>query len=182
MWAWGMGVLLGTASLFSQGAYAQAVKQKRAPNLRLRPAVTITTPLAVTPATLTFNATDPDLGPFTTSGTATWALALSLLSNNWTLTVRANSSSFTNCSQVPVSAVTITCVSVTNGGVGAPGTCNGAFTLSTSNQQIASGPELLTALASYTVNISYKLADSWQFIAAVSPACTLSLSYTLNAP
>jgi hypothetical protein len=139
--------------------------------------------MSATPATVSFLATDPDLGAVTgTASTVTWSAVGGLLTNTWTLTVQAGVTSFSGCSTVPVSAVTVTCTSASATGILAgTGVCAAAFPLSTSPHQIASGTEGSVSGA-YTVNITFTLTDMWKYVAAVSPACTLTLTYTANTP
>jgi len=97
---------------------------------------------------------------------------------NWTLTAQAGAASFTGCATVPASAVTVTCASTSVTGGGGTGSCSGSFTLSSSPQQVAGGLEG----NSYTVTLNFKLTDRWRYIAATTPSCTLTLTYTVNAP
>jgi hypothetical protein len=135
---------------------------------------------AVTPSTISFTATDPDLGSFSGSSPATvsWNTSGNIISNTWTLSVAASVANFTSCATVPATAIKVTCGSV-SGGTG--GTCAAAFQLSTTSRQIASGSESILN-GSYSVNITFALADSWRYVAEQSPPCTLGLSYTINAP
>jgi hypothetical protein len=135
--------------------------------------------VSATPGTISFTATDPDLGAVSGSSAATisWTTSSGSPSQTWTLTVQAASSSFASCSTVPASAVTATCTSVVEG---KSGNCGSAVTLSTVPQQVASGKEDNASNTPYTVTISFTLADSWSFIA--NPSCSLSLTYTVVAP
>lgn len=141
--------------------------------------------LTVSPATITFNATNPATVPVvagSAAATATWT-ALSVFDNgNWSLTVQAAAPTFTNCSWVPVSAVTVTCASASVGGIGGTASCAGAFPLSTTPQTVASGSVGGVVSYNYSVTINYTLADSWKYIAETSPACSLSLNYLANVP
>jgi hypothetical protein len=138
--------------------------------------------LSAAPSTVTFSLTDPDAGPVSgTPVTVTWSALLGAPINTWTLKVQASASAFTSCSTVPVSAVTVTCASASATGLGGSGTCAGGFTLSTSPQLTASGAEG-TLSGNYTVHLSFKLADSWRYIASLAPACTLTLTYTASTP
>jgi len=138
---------------------------------------------SVSPATVTFNMTDPDAGLVTGSPTATVAISITggAPSRNWTQYVQANSSSFSGCTAIPASAVTVTCTSVTLNNVGGSpgsGSCSGAFALSTSATQVAGGKEG-TKTDNFTISISFTLADSWQFIPNL---CPLTLTYTADIP
>lgn len=138
--------------------------------------------LTVSPATISFSAVNPGTSPAvagSSTATAQWTALGS--GNNWTLTVQAAAPSFSNCSAVPVSAVTVTCSSTSVFGLGGSGSCAGSFPLSITPQVVASGSEGLVSLE-YTVTISFTLSDSWKYIAETNPACTLSLTYTANVP
>ena len=144
--------------------------------------------LTVSPATITFSATNPGTLPVvagSSTATASWNASGSGGGDTWTLTVRAAATTFTNCSTVPVSAVTVTCsaasVTSSSGAHGATANCAAAFPLSTTAQTVASGADANNTLQ-YSVTISFTLADNWKYIAEMSPACTLSLTYSANVP
>ncbi len=138
--------------------------------------------LNVSPATITFNATNPNNAPVV-AGSSTASLSWSTLSSggNWTVTVQASSPTFTNCPTVPISAVTVTCASATIGSLGGSASCAGAFPLSTTAMQVAGGAEGVLAL-NYSVTINFTLSDRWKYIAETSPACSLTLTYNANVP
>jgi hypothetical protein len=144
----------------------------------LRPQLSITqiSNQAVTPATISFNATNPTTSP-SVSGSAnavvSWSSLVSIAAG-WNVAVSAPSS-FTNCPTVPASAVTVSCVSITGGTLG---TCGGSTALSTTPTQIASGVEILNLLSPYVVTLSFTLADSWKYIPS---SCSLSVTYTITA-
>ncbi len=142
-------------------------------------AATLST-ITATPATISFSATDPDLGSVagSTTSTVTWSLTGGNKNQSWTLTVQAGGASFTGCATAPAAAVTVTCASASVSGGNGTGSCNGPFTLSTSPQQVAGGFEG----QNYTVTINFTLTDRWRYIAATTPSCTLTLTYTVNAP
>src|SRR5260221_9946720 len=119
----------------------------------------------VSPATITFNMTDPDAGLVTGSPAGSVVLSISngAASRNWIQYVQANSSTFTGCTAIPASAVTVTCNSVTLNNVGgSPGTgaFGAPFALSTTATQVAGGREG-TKTDNFTISISFTLADSW---------------------
>jgi hypothetical protein len=144
--------------------------------------------LTVSPATITFSATNPGTLPVvagSSTATTSWNARGSGGGNTWTLKVQAAATTFTNCSTVPVSAVTVTCsaANVTGGSGthGATANCAAAFPLSTTAATVASGADANNTL-SYSATITFTLADNWKYIAETSPACTLSLTYTANVP
>ena len=138
--------------------------------------------LDATPATITFNATNPGTAPVV-AGSATASVTWQVLSggNNWSLKVQASAPTFVNCPTVPVSAVTVTCASASGGALGGSATCAGSFPLSTTAVQVAGGAEGLIAY-NYSVTINFTLADRWKYIAETNPACSVSLTYTANVP
>ena len=138
--------------------------------------------LTVTPATVTFSATNPDTSPVD-SGSATTSVSWTNLDFNtgaWNLTLQATSSSFANCPTVPVSAVTVSCASVSTT-FGGSGACSPSFALSTSAQTVAGGNQGFITY-NYNVTLNFTLADNWKYIAEMSPSCSLSLSYVANVP
>src|SRR6266404_6131253 len=174
MWtAWIFAALLGAGPAGSGAAKAHTTAGPAA--VSLRPLATVSS-LAVSPASITFVATDPDLitvtGPATT---VTWQAAGGSGSNTWTLKVAASASTFAGCATVPVSAVTVSCTSATVDAGGGTGTCGGAVALSTTSTQIASGKEG-GGTRNYTVTLGSTLADTWKYIATQTPSCTLTLT------
>jgi hypothetical protein len=142
----------------------------------LSPTVTVT----ATPTTISFTGTNPATAPLvagSAQAVVTWSYNGTHL-NPWNLTVSALSTPFTGCSTVPISAVTVTCSSATltgNGAGGAAG-CSPASKLSTAATQVASGTQNSNT-GTYTVNLTFALADSWNYIATTGQACSLTLTY-----
>lgn len=138
--------------------------------------------VTVSPATISFTATNPNSAPVvagSATATASWN-NLDFNTGAWNLTVQSAAASFVNCATVPVSAVTVSCASVTTT-VGGSGSCAAGFKLSTSPQIVASGNQALLTY-SYTITLNFTLADSWKYIAENSPSCSLSLAYTATVP
>ena len=148
---------------------------------RILPMATSLSAITASPGTISFTATDPDLGSVAGSSAATvsWTTSGGSAASTWTLQVSAAAASFTNCGTVPRSAVRVACGGVTGGSAGA---CGGSFNLSGAGQQIASGKESASSNAPYSVTLSFTLADSWSYIAKTAPSCTLSITYTVTAP
>jgi hypothetical protein len=148
---------------------------------RVLPMATTLSAISANPGTISFTATDPDLGSVTGNSAATisWTTTGGSAASTWTLKVHSAAGSFTNCATVPRSSITVTCSGVTGGSAGA---CGGAVTLSGASQQVASGKESTSNNAPYSVTLNLTLADSWSYIAKQAPACTLTLTYTVTAP
>jgi hypothetical protein len=148
---------------------------------RILPLATTMSAVSANPGTISFTATDPDLGLAAGSSAATisWTTSGGNKNSTWSLAVQANATTFSGCSTVPTSAVVATCTGV---GGGTNGTCGGGVPLSTVAQQIATGNEANGANKAYSVNINFTLADSWSYIASQASSCTLSLTYTVTAP
>jgi hypothetical protein len=176
-----LGVRGGTAQVAPRPGKSRVVA--RAVNgggLQAGPATSLT-PVSAAPGTISFTATDPDLGSVSGSSASTvsWTTTGGSSATTWNLQVKGGAAAFTNCATVPTSAVTATCSSVTGGTAGA---CKPAITLSTVGQQVATGKESASSGAPYSVSINFTLADSWAYIAKTSPVCTLTLTYTVTAP
>lgn len=137
--------------------------------------------VAVNPSTISFTATDPDLGNFSGSSpaTVTWQTNGGVNSHPWTLGVAASTPNFSSCATVPLSAIKVSCSNVTGGNT--PGTCAAPIQLSTALTTIASGKGDTGVNSPYSVTINFTLADSWRYIAEQSPPCTLNVTYTINA-
>lgn len=131
-----------------------------------------------TPSTLSFSSANPD-GTSTKQATLTYGIDGGANGDAWTLTVSGSSSTFTNCSFLPVSAVRVACgsVSVVGGGTG---TCNSQFNLSTSPVTVASGFQT-GGHDDYTILVNYTLVDAWKYPGKISPSCALTLNYTVAA-
>jgi len=139
-------------------------------------------PITVTPATVTFQSSDPDAGTVAgTPVTVTWRYTDGWHKSDWSIRVRANSPTLANCGSIPASAIRVSCQLVTIQG-GAPGTgsgvCSQPFQLGTVDQQIAGGLQRQHD-ADYTVNIVFSFQDSWKYQGAINPACALELTYTV---
>jgi len=145
-------------------------------------AATTITRLTISPSTITFSSSNPNVTPRNGNSTATiqWNMqgnATALFS----LTVQAASSSMSGCAAVPVSAIEVQCTAFTTGANGASGSCNsGRFALSTSPQTIASGAKQGNGQSGNTAaTVSFTFTDAWKYPA--SSSCSLQLTYTVNA-
>jgi hypothetical protein len=137
--------------------------------------------LSATPGTISFQSTNPDSGVASGSSTAslTWTVVLGSHLQNWILSVQSGSGSFTGCPTVPVSAVQVSCQSASiNGSLGTAG-CAGSFSLSSTPAAVASGLQA-EGTGSHSVIVYFTLAESWRYVA--HSACTLTVTYSVNAP
>lgn len=142
--------------------------------------------LTVSPSSINFSATDPDLGVVTGSSTSAVQFYLigSTAGATWTLGIATGGSTFTGCTTIPASAVKATCsgASVSNfSGTAGTAVCSAARTLSTTTGTVLSGKEG-SGIDGYNATITFTLTDSWKYIAKTSPTCPITLTYTLNAP
>jgi hypothetical protein len=137
--------------------------------------------VSAAPGTISFQATNPDSGTVSGSapGSLTWMVLAGSHLQNWTLSVQAGSSAFVGCLTLPISAVRVNCGSASVSGGNGTGACSGSFPLSTATQQVAGGAEG-DGTNSYSVTINFTLAESWRYVA--NSACTITLTYSVNAP
>jgi len=149
------------------------------------PLATTLSAMSATPATIQFTANQPGTGTpvaGNSSATVKWTATGGTKGNTWTLSVYANSTTFTGCTTVHDSAVGVTCSSASVTGTGATATCQsgGPFTLPTTpGQQVASGNEGNTSSHTFTVVLSYQFTDSWEYI---TNTCPLTITYAVTAP
>jgi hypothetical protein len=148
------------------------------PRLNLAPGSVVT--LIATPGTISFQATNPNLGTVSGSspGSVNWMILGGSHLQNWTLSVQAGGTAFTGCPTIPISAVRVSCGSASVSGAAGTGACAGSFPLSTTPQQIAGGAEA-DSTGSYSVSMNYTLAESWRYVA--SSACSFTLTYIVDA-
>lgn len=170
----------GTPAVAKPIAHPLPNRPPLARGLSVAPAATFT--LNVSPATISFTATNPDSSPVdagSSAATVSWQ-NLDFSQGSWNLTVQALSPGFTNCPTVPISAVTVSCASA-SATIGGSASCSAPFTLSTSPQVVAGGNQALLTY-SYSISLNFSLNDNWKYIAETSPSCSLSLSYVATAP
>jgi hypothetical protein len=137
--------------------------------------------VSATPATVSFQAVNPDSGQVSGSlpGSLSWMVLSGSHLQNWTLSVQAGSSTFVGCPTIPISAVHVNCSSASVSGGSGTGACSGSFPLSAASQQVAAGAEG-DGTKSYSVSINFTLAESWRYVA--NSGCTITLTYSVNAP
>ena len=152
---------------------------RRPTTVVIRPEATSITLYTVLPASVTFAATNPTTTP-SVSGSSAVTLAFSLnggsSARTWNIQLKSATATFAGCTTVPVNAITATCSAVT-GGTG--GTCAGAFPLSTTNTLLSSGTEA-NGTASYTVTVTFSLADDWKYLPVTCTPQTFSYLLTAN--
>jgi hypothetical protein len=148
---------------------------------RFKLAMGTLTLLTATPGAISFQAVNPDVGMVSGSspGNITWMVLIGSHLQNWTMSLQAGSNSFVGCPSIPISAVRVSCSTATVSGGGGTGGCSGSFPLSSTPQQIAGGAEGDGANL-YSVFINFTLAESWRYVA--NSACTLTITYSVNAP
>jgi hypothetical protein len=169
-------VVLLVAGLMAAGS--QAKTDKVTPQqVVLRPLATGISSQTATPATVSFALTDPTAAAVTGTSTVSWHTSGGSTASTWTLGASAAASSFTGCTEIPQSAVTVHCASVTGGTAGA---CGGVVTLSGAAQTIASGKEA-TGNTAYSVVVTISITDSWTYKGHTT-ACTLVPTWTITAP
>jgi len=179
-----MGKALVLALTLSGGfgqAHADTLPVRRSLLTQLQFALGTIGSLMATPSSVNFPATNPNLGVISASSptSVNWIVQDVSLGQAWTLSVQAGAGAFSGCSTVPISAVRVSCASANVSGGFGTGACRGPFTLSTTPQQVAGGSQGL-GINSYSVTINYTLDESWRYIPNLS--CSLSLTYTVNAP
>ncbi|HXX22380.1 MAG TPA: hypothetical protein VEO19_04445 [Terriglobia bacterium] len=150
----------------------------------VNPLATTLSGMSATPATIQFTANNPGSAVAgNSSATVSWKISGGASGKTWTLSVYANSATFSGCSTVPASSVGVSCTSASVTGTGATASCQagGPFTLPTTapGQQVASGNEGNSSSHTFTVVLNYQITDSWEYIANT---CPLTITYTVNAP
>ncbi len=175
-----LSILLVLAGL-STTAAADQIRGGRCTLPALGMALGTISALNATPSTISFSATNPVGGAVSGSSAAAinWNVVGGSHLLTWGISVHATATSFSGCPTIPVTAITASCASATVGGGSGTGSCGGSFTLSTVATQLAGGLEG-DGTQSYSVLVQYTLAESWRYVA--NPSCTLTLTYTVNAP
>ena len=138
--------------------------------------------LRATPGTISFTANNPGSTiPGGSVATLTWEIDRGTNGKTWTLMVGSGSPSFSGCTTVPVSAISLKCVSASVQGSGQSSAgCNMSSFTTLPNTlpglPVASGNEGNASGHNFTVVLSYQLIDSWRYIANT---CPLNVSYTI---
>jgi len=137
--------------------------------------------LTVTPSSVTFTAANPAASPAPISTTVAWRITGGAVSRPWTLRVQALPSAVSNCPMVPLSAFRVTCNSLTLPPSAAGSCVSSPVTLSGTPQVVANGNQGSGA-RNYRAALQVSFVDSWRYPGALSPACSVNLVYTLEAP
>ena len=148
------------------------------------PMATTVSNVSATPATIQFAANSPGSSvPGNSTATVAWTSSGGTSGNTWTLSVYANSTSFTGCTTVKPSAVKVSCTSASKTGTQTTANCQsgGPFSLPATGpgQEVAYGNEGGSGTKTYSIVLTYQFADSWTFI---PNTCPLTITYTVNAP
>ena len=177
LWFAGLAILWG--AVVAQGRDASG---RPLPAARSGAALGAISGVFASPGSISFQATNPNSGAASASSAAsiTWTVLDGSPLQTWTLSVQADSPTFLGCPAVPVSAVRAACGSASVSGGGGTGACSSTFPLANLSQQVAAGAEG-SGNNSYSVLINYTLAESWRYPAS-NGSCTLTLTYTVNAP
>ena len=151
---------------------------------RIAPMSIFVSAINTSSGTVTITSSDPDAAP-STSTSVSWSIIASLGGYSWNLKLQPAASTFTSCSNVPISAVKITCASIVDTALlgGSSKSCNSNFNLSAASQTLASGTDPAVGLLfQRTVNFTVGFTDSWQYQATSSSSpCTITLNYSLTA-
>jgi hypothetical protein len=174
-----VGLLLSILAASSLFGFAGQAKPAAGNPQRVvfKPAATGISTLSTSPVTVNFSLTNPDGAAVTGTGSVTWHTTGGNTGSTWTLGVSTAAGSFTGCTEIPPSAVTAACSSVTTSN----GTCNGAApALGLTPTTIASGLEG-NGNTTYTVSVQFSVTDAWKYKGHTT-ACTLNVTYTITAP
>ena len=145
------------------------------------PAASTVGPITVSPASVSLRANDPDQGSVAGPPvTVFWNVTAGSPSRDWTLSVQAASATLSSCSGVPANALRLSCSSTSVSGGSGSASCSAAFSLTTSPQTVAGGKQG-NADRLYTVNLGLTFTDTWRYVAALAPSCSVTLTYTVNA-
>jgi len=173
-----VGLACGLAAIGGfAGLGAQAPSALRNPPATVRPLASAITATSTTPTTISFTLSDPDAAAATGTGTVHWTITGGSAARTWNVAVSVAPSSFIGCTEVPVTAATAQCTTVTGG---TAGVCNSsAVTLGATATQVASGTEA-TGTALYSVGLTYSISDAWKYKGHTT-ACTLTVTYKITA-
>ena len=135
--------------------------------------------VTLSPTALNFSAVDPDSGIASASSTVSWRIRDGSTTRTWQLRVHSVASNVTGCGKVPLSAFRVSCNSVVVP-KGGNGVCGAPVPLSTSQSIIASGDQGDRKTNS-VAELNVQFVDSWRYPAALSPSCSVVITYTIDA-
>jgi len=172
-------LLAGVTLRFTGLAWAQRQTGSRRPTPVMRSAqeqrgpviMTVSNPISVTPAAITFTSSTPD----GTQVNATSVVSFRVRANpaGFHVYAKAGAANFTGCNNPPMTSVTVACGTPT--GV----TCAASAPLSnTGNGTTVASGRLSHNPASF--HVTYTFQDAWNY--SVGSACTLSVSYIYTEP
>lgn len=140
---------------------------------------------SLTPTALSFAAADPDQGgPAPQLVSIAIRLERTAVQRPWTLYVESETEAMAGCGSIPASALTAACSSANHDSGNNSGKAYCAASpvqVSTSRAVVAYGNQG-NRDHNLWITLQISMADSWRYQAALSPACTISLRYTLDAP
>lgn len=139
----------------------------------------------ITPTQLSFTAIDPDQGgPAPQSTAATFRLLGPNVQSPWTLYVESESASMSGCGSIPASALKVTCTSASHdsGNNSGKAYCAASPVAVSTSRAVAAYGNQGNRDHNVRVDLQVTMADSWRYQAALSPSCTISLRYTVDAP
>ena len=126
---------------------------------------------SVTPSSIAFTSSDPDVSVTGTPATTNVSFKTTFNPASFTVHVKALAAAFTGCHTPPISAVTISCSSAS--GV----TCAGAAALSNTGN----GTTVATGSGNHnpaSLVISYTFQDSWTYQQGASCSISVQVIYT----
>lgn len=148
---------------------------------------TTITNVTASPGVISFNAAAPGtIIPGSSPATVAFTLNSNTKGGTWTLSVGTTSTTFSGCTTVPTSAVSVWCSAATVSGSNSKGASAGCSTSAATplpatlpGVQVAGGGEPQSQASNFNITLNYQLADSWKYI---PNTCPLSITYTINAP
>ncbi|GEM_PF-2887851 len=159
------------------GVTAQAQPALRSQQVSVRPQAAAITFSLASPSPVSFTLSDPDAAPAAGASTLIWLVTGGATVSSWNVAVSVPTGTFSGCPEIPASAITAQCSSVTGQNTGG---CNtGTFTLGTTPVQIASGTEA-AGTGLYLLNLNLFITDAWKYKGHTS-ACTLNVTYSITA-
>jgi len=126
---------------------------------------------SVSPSSITFTSSDPDVSVTGTPSTTNVSFKTTFNPASFTVHVKALSTAFTGCNKPPISAVKVTCSSAS--GV----TCASAAALTSTGN----GTTVATGSGNHNIAslvLTYSFQDSWNFQQGASCSLSVQVLYT----